>query len=324
MIETVAFVAIGRNEGPRLDACLQSLRRIGAGRIVYVDSGSTDDSRTIASAAGAEVVELNLDVPFTAARARNAGAAQLKATPPTFVQFIDGDCTLVDGWLASAVAFLTSRPDVAVVCGRRRERNPQASVYNRLCDIEWNTPTGEAAACGGDALIRFDAFQQIGGYRDSLIAGEEPELCVRLREKGWRIWRLDKEMTLHDAAMTRFGQWWRRSVRAGHAFAEVSSLHARSPKRIWTGLARRAVVWSMIAPVAMALATFVHPALLGVAAAYPAQVGRLAFRARKSLGSFALPWAFFTTVSKFAETQGVLQRALSRAAGRSTSLIEYK
>ena len=164
---------------------------------------------------GVAVIELDDTSPFTAARARNAGFTQLQEAQPQleFVQFIDGDCTLVGDWLETAEQFLVRHPDVAAVCGRRRERYPDRSIYNWLCDIEWNTPIGEAAACGGDVLLRVAAFRQVGGYRSALVAGEEPELCLRLREQGWKIWRLDAEMTVHDAAMTRFGQWWRRTAR---------------------------------------------------------------------------------------------------------------
>jgi len=102
-----------------------------------------------------------------------------------------------------------------VVCGCCRERFPDRSIFNMLCDIEWDTPVGEANACGGDAMMRADAFGQANGYRDDLIAGEEPEICVRLRAVGWKIWRLGEEMTLHDAVMTRFSQWWNRTKLSG-------------------------------------------------------------------------------------------------------------
>ncbi|MGB0440619.1 MAG: glycosyltransferase family 2 protein, partial [Paracoccaceae bacterium] len=207
----VGAVVIGRNEGQRLIDCLTSMRGQVA-RIVYVDSGSTDGSQDAATALGAEVVGLDTSVPFTAARARNAGLDHLAAQGrvPGLVQFVDGDCVLDPEWITRAGAFLQDHPEVAVVCGRRRERFPEATVFNRLIDAEWDTPIGEAKACGGDALMRFDALRDAGGYDPGLIAGEEPELCVRLRAAGWKVWRLEAEMTLHDAAISRVGQWWSR------------------------------------------------------------------------------------------------------------------
>jgi cellulose synthase/poly-beta-1,6-N-acetylglucosamine synthase-like glycosyltransferase len=322
---TAAVVAIGRNEGARLKACLESVVAAGVSSIVYVDSGSTDDSVGLAEGAGAHVVRLDMSAPFTAARARNAGLrALLNLTRPEFVQFIDGDCTLEREWLETALQFMRANPGVAVVCGRRRERFPDKSIYNRLCDIEWATPIGEALACGGDALVRTSAIEQVGAYRETLIAGEEPEFCLRLREKGWRIWRLDAEMTRHDAAIARFGQWWKRSRRAGHAFAEVSALHRGSQQAIWGRETLRAVAWSAILPAAIVGAVSVHPASFAITAVYPLQIARVALREQAKLGDHAFAFAVFSTLGKFAEATGVIGYWWSQLVRRPTRLVEYK
>lgn len=215
-------VIIGRNEAKRLPVCIASIQD-KVDMTIYVDSGSTDGSVTLARDMGCTIVELDHADGFTAARARNAGFARLMEIQPTtqLVQFIDGDCELADGWLNAAVPAISKTPGLGAVCGRRRERYPHASRYNRLCDIEWNTPVGETHSCGGDVLMRADAFAAVGGFKPSLIAGEEPELCYRLRRAGWTVHRIAAEMTLHDAAITRFGQWWQRNRRNGHAIAEA-------------------------------------------------------------------------------------------------------
>ncbi len=239
-IHGLGAVAIGRNEGERLRRCLVSLiERVE--HTVYVDSGSTDGSVELARSLGVAVVALDLSVPFTAARARNEGWTALRRVHPDleYVQFVDGDCEVVEGWLETAHATLAGRPQLGVVCGRRRERFPEASIYNRLADIEWDTPVGEADACGGDAMMRLAALVEVGGFDPTVIAGEEPELCVRLRRAGWRIERLGTEMTLHDAAMSHFSQWWRRALRAGHSFAEGAHRHGGAPERHWVRESRR-------------------------------------------------------------------------------------
>jgi glycosyltransferase involved in cell wall biosynthesis len=325
MATGIGVVVIGRNEGPRLERCLVSL--IGsAQKVVYVDSGSTDNSVPMARKLGVEVVELDMTIPFTAARARNEGFARVQQLLPTmrYVQFVDGDCEVVGTWLPQAQAFLDARPDVAVVCGRRRERFPQRSIYNFLCDREWDTPVGEAKACGGDALMRADAFAAASGYRADLIAGEEPELCVRLRASGWKVWRLGEEMTLHDAAMTRFKQWWQRSMRGGYAFAEGASLHGAAPEQHWLRESRRAWFWGLGIPLAAVVASL----LLGwfgllLLLIYPVQVMRLA---RRGDGSPRENWllAFFLVLGKFPEMVGQVKFLLSRIVGGKTALIEYK
>jgi glycosyltransferase involved in cell wall biosynthesis len=321
----VGIVVIGRNEGERLIGCLSSVKS-HAGCIVYVDSGSSDGSVGAAEQLGASVVKLDLTRPFTAARARNEGFAVLKALRPDirFVQFIDGDCILADGWLDKALFFVEQRPNAAIVCGRRREYQPSASIYNLLCDREWNTPIGQTLACGGDALVRVAAFEEVDGYRSQLIAGEEPELCVRLREKRWEIWRLDVEMTRHDAAMTKFGQWWVRTVRGGYAFAEVSRLHRASPFGIWKRQTGRAVFWGGLLPLIICLGTIVHPAAaLAGTLAYGLQICRIAF-AQRPISSQSWSYALFVTLGKFAEFQGIMKFYRYQWGRRAITLIEYK
>ncbi|MEL6952859.1 MAG: glycosyltransferase [Pseudomonadota bacterium] len=323
MTGRVGAVLIGRNEGARLVACLASVGA-QAGRLVYVDSGSIDASVTAAEQAGAAVVALDMAQPFTAARARNEGLARLLEDGALdYVQFIDGDCELRESWIQTARDFLDQTPDVAVVHGRRRERFPEASVYNQLCDWEWDRPVGEAKACGGDALMRVEALQEVGGYNPALIAGEEPEMCVRLRQAGWRIWSLPVEMTWHDAAITRFSQFWKRSQRAGHAYTEGAALHGAPPERHGVKGRNSALIWGVALPLALLLGALIfHPAILLGAAIYPAQILRLGLRG----GGDRKAWlqAVFMTVGKFAEARGALGYYLNRIQGRRGGLIEYK
>lgn len=313
---SIGAVVIGRNEGARLIACLDAMQGAVA-HVIYVDSGSTDGSVAAARARGAQVVELDMDKPFTAARARNAGWTVLP-DDVALVQFLDGDCVMQPRWIADAKTFLDNHADVAVVCGRRREMFPEASVYNRLIDEEWDTPVGQTLACGGDALIRRAALKAVGGYREELIAGEEPEMCVRLRAKGWKIWRLDAEMTRHDAQLTRFGQWWQRSKRAGHAFAEGAFLHGAPPERHWVREVRRSLIWGVVLPALIVLTAIVCGWIaMALLALYALQFVRLSVRD----GPLR---AFFSIMGKFAEGQGALSFWRKQLTGGRKTLIEYK
>jgi glycosyltransferase involved in cell wall biosynthesis len=312
-------VVIGRNEGERLARCLASV----ANRVlVYVDSGSTDGSVALARERASAVVELDPATPFSAARARNAGFKRLLELEPQldYVQFLDGDCELADGWLAKAERFLAENPRVAAVCGRLREKHPQRTVYNLLCDIEWDAPRGEARACGGIAMMRVDALAAARGYRADFVAGEEPELCARLRAAGWRIWRLDAEMAAHDAAIARFGQWWRRTLRGGYAYAHLAALHGAPPERLGVRESRSAWLWGCGLPLlAVGLTPWWGAWALGLLAAYPLQVLRLALHGARSPSE---NWrhAFFLVLGKFPEFAGQLKFRLEPQA----RLIEYK
>lgn len=327
-VSPVGLVVIGRNEGDRLRSCLTS----AVGQVafaVYVDSGSTDDSTAIAQALGVEVVNLDISIPFTAARARNAGFERLMQCRPSveYVQFIDGDCELVDGWLEQATHLLREHSDVAVVCGRRRERYPEQSIYNQLCDLEWDTPVGEAKACGGDFLIRTQAFRQVDGFTSGLIAGEEPELCVRLRQHQWKIWRVDAEMTLHDAQMTTITQWWRRFQRAGYAYAEGSWLHGKTPEKHWVKESRSIWLWGGIIPLGILLSLIPSHGLSLVALGlYPISIYKIYRYAQgKDWSTQArLLYAISCVFGKFPNLQGQVGFYWNLLTSQSGELIEYK
>jgi GT2 family glycosyltransferase len=295
--------------------------------VVYVDSGSTDGSLELAAQLGARVVALDLTQPFTAARARNAGAAfAAEGTHHVrYIQFVDGDCELVNGWLAHAREFLESHPDVVAVCGRRRERFPELSVYNRLCDLEWDTPIGQAQAFGGDVMIRAASFQKVGGYRSDLIAGEDPELAIRLRQVGGQVWRLNVDMTLHDAAMTRFSQWWRRSVRAGYAYALGASIHGASPERHWVRESRRSWIWGFFIPALGLIGVLMgyFYVALAVSFLFFLQWIRFFISGRGSR-SLRLASATFLILGKFAEFAGQTRYFWHRLVRQRSRLIEYK
>jgi GT2 family glycosyltransferase len=318
------IVAIGRNEGERLKRCLRSLP--ASSTVVYVDSGSTDGSEIWARDFGVDVVQLDLAIPFTAARARNAGFRRLLQLRPgiSYVQFIDGDCEMQIDWPKTAITFLQDHADVAAVFGRRRERHPDRSIYNQLCDWEWDGPPGETRACGGDVLMRTLALQPLGGYRASLIAGEEPELCIRLRAAGWRIWRLNTEMSVHDAAMTHIGQWWRRNIRSGYAFAEGAHLHGAPPERHWVRESRRAWIWGVALPiVCMSMGLIFTPWGWVSWSIYPLQMLRLTSRDGGSHRDRAIK-SFFQVLGRFPEAWGQIQFTRDRLLGRNVHLIEYK
>ena len=319
----VGMVVIGRNEGERLKTCLRSAPN--GIPIVYVDSGSNDGSVDFAESIGVSVVKLDVTKKFTAARARNAGWRRLLEEFPSlaYVQFSDGDCELHPNWIAEAKTFLDNNPSYAIACGRRRERYPEKSPYNWICDVEWNTPVGDARACGGDALIRTNALRRVDGFLDGLVAGEEPEMCIRMAEAGYCIRRLDLEMTLHDADIHQFGQWWKRSVRCGFAYANGAFLHGKKHQH-WVKEKVRALVWGALLPMLTVVAVLTigwYGLLLPLI--YMINFLRSVPKAPENVDKPFL-WAVFMLMSKFPESVGVMQFYWQKMRGTQAQIIEYK
>ena len=343
-MSAIGVVVIGRNEGDRLRRCLESLEAESY-PIVYVDSGSTDGSVSLAESHGVDVVELDPARPFSAGRARNEGFARCLQRHPEveFVMFVDGDCEVVAGWLTRARSELEARPELAVVCGRRRELNPARSVYNRLADLEWDTPIGLASACGGDALFRVSDFVAVEGFNPAIKAGEEPELCQRLRQQGRQIARVDAEMTRHDLNMTRFSEWWRRQLRVGYHGFDIESRFQPRPAEglapepsLFGASLRRAWIWGIGWPILVVAVAGIGWFAAGIVGMWcgialccgllVAQAVRLAWRIRRRVSHprEAVAHGLLMVAEKWANLAGQIQYLWDRQRGRGAKLIEYK
>ncbi len=323
----VGVVIIGRNEGDRLKRCVRSLARYECS-MVYVDSGSTDDSVSFVLGEGFDVVELDMTTPFSAARARNEGYRYLIQQYPCidFIQFVDGDCEVCAGWIFLARDHLLQNESVASVCGRRKERYPESSIYNQLCDIEWNTPVGIAQATGGDFLCRKQALVDVKGFDPQVIAGEEPEMCFRMRQQGWKIERLDADMTWHDAAMTSLSQMYKRYERSGHAYAQGFSMHGSSEERYYRADVQRIVLWACVIPVwILLIMCFLGGASVLLLLVYPLKIVHIFMREVKGREvRVALAYASSLVLGKFPQFVGMMSFYIKRFLGRQFQIIEYK
>jgi GT2 family glycosyltransferase len=326
----MAAVVIGRNEGERLEPSLRSVQNAGL-PLVYSDSGSTDGSSTIARQLGVPVVELDPSRPFSAARGRNEGLDEaLRRWPDLdYVLFLDGDCVLDPLFPSAAAMAFEQQPDCAIVTGHLAERHPEASIYNRLCAIEWRSPAGRIEnmnALGGIMTVRVSAFREVGGFNEQAIAGEEPDLGVRLGLAGYSIIKIDRAMATHDAQMLRFAQWWKRAVRSGHALAHRYARHGGTQFRDGRREIRSVLFWGFAVPLAVLLLFWPSR---GLSLLLLGGYGLLAWRVYRHYLRIGLPRSDaqlatrFILYSKFAESIGVFRYCLNRLRGRF-HIIEYK
>ncbi|CAM2010055.1 glycosyltransferase [Acanthopleuribacter pedis] len=321
----VSVVIIGRNEGERLTRCITSVKEMDFDpekyEIIYVDSGSTDGSQENAEKLGARVFELDTDKP-TAAKGRNKGCHEAKA-PLLF--FLDGDTIVDPGFLTKATTFLAEHEDVAAVSGFRKEIHPENSVYNKILDLEWLHHEGESQYCGGDTVMRRDALIEAGGYKEDLIAGEEPELCHRIRKNKWRIFTIAEPMTGHDLNIRQFSGYWRRNFRSGHACAEVAQLtdgetFGRESRYNWI----QSFVYT---GAGLTLIGFLHFwAIFPILAGYGLMVARNMFRNRWRKLPFgtALIYGMHAHLVWFPVVCGQIQFHWNRMRNRGGRIIEYK
>jgi cellulose synthase/poly-beta-1,6-N-acetylglucosamine synthase-like glycosyltransferase len=327
----LSVVVIGRNEGLRLARCLESIRDMrcpgGQVELIYVDSGSHDGSVQRAAGYGAKVIEL-CGGKLSAARARNAG---WQAASAPFVFFLDGD-TIVDRDFVERALPEFKNPRVMVVTGHRREIRPEASIYNRVLDLDWLSKPGFTEYCGGDAIMRRTALQQTGGFNASLIAGEEPDLCWRIRSNGGLILHIDAAMTGHDLVMVNWRQYCRRAIRTGHAYAEIAGLYERTADPLWSHASRHNAIHGsvyMLAPivaVSIAILDRSWASVLFLLFGAVALILRTALRARgrrTSLSTLIL-FAIHSHVQQVPILLGQVRQWLNSRQGQKSTLIEYK
>ena len=327
---TIGFVAIGRNEGDRLKVGLNAIKTLCPDSpVVYVDSGSTDGSVAFAKSLDIVVVELDLSVPFTAARARNAGFSVLVEANKnlTYVQFVDGDCELLPGWIKAATSALAQNEKNAIVSGRRLEKFPDASVYNTLMDIEWNTPIGETLAVLGDMCVKVSVFKEIGGFSEQIIAAEDDDICLRAKKAGYKIYRLDATMSSHDANIMHLSQWYRRSKRGGHGYANINHIHGHGPDKYFRRELMSVCVWGGCVPLAFLFFLWVKPIIsAALLFLYALFIVKTVFRRLKSGDSCKVAFAYGALIftGKIAELMGVIEYWKNRLLSRKHQLIEYK
>lgn len=330
-LEQIGFVAIGRNEGKRLESALNAIKAMCPNSpVVYVDSGSQDNSCAFARSLSIDVVELDMSIPFTAARGRNAGFTRLLQNSPDlkYVQFFDGDCTMVEGWVDAALSCLANESDVAIVSGRRSERYPEHSIYNTLMDIEWNTPVGEIKAVLGDMCVKVEDFKAVSGFSENIIAAEDDDFCIRIRSvTGKKVMRLDANMSLHDADITRLSQWYRRAIRGGYGYANIYQLYGRGPEKYFKKELRSAFIWGAAVPLSFLLFLVIAPVIaLFILAAYNLFIARTALR-QVNMGrrfKVAIVYAALIFTAKVPEFYGACKYWKNLFLSRNHQLIEYK
>jgi glycosyltransferase involved in cell wall biosynthesis len=321
-LTAIAAVVIGRNEGERLDLSLRSVRDARL-PMVYVDSGSTDGSPLLGERLGAHTVELSADRPFSAARARNEGLAEILRLWPDveFVMFLDGDSTLDPHFPSAAVSAFGRYPHCAVVTGHLSERHPEASVYNRLCSIEWRSPPGvitDGRGLGGIMAARIAAFRAVGGFDEQAIAGEEAEFAARLESAHWSVLKIDEPMAIHDAQMLHFSQWWRRTLRSGHAMANryfgTAGTNSEGRRHV-----KSALFWGFLLPLAALLLLISTRGISLLLLGGYAWLGRRTYRHYRASGldrSDAWLATRFIIYGRFPEFLGIMRYGVNRLRGR--------
>lgn len=314
-MDKIGIVVIGRNEARILENCLKAVIRENV-PVIYADSASEDNSVAIAHNCGVPVVKLDKQTPLSPARGRNEGYQYLLQHHPDieFIQFIDGDCVLIQGWLDIALQTMNNMPEVGILCGEVSEENPNGSIYKRLAALEWNQPAGEIKVCGGIFMTRKKALQDVNGFNTTIRAGEDDDICLRSHEQGWKIWRIKNPMAQHHIRIENFWDLWTRAKRSGYAFQGAAFLHRGLKEWHYVRDNLSNYLFGGLIPlIAIVGIPWTHGLSLFLLFAYPALWLRIYLRHRENLGNDdARLYASFCVFAKFPGFLGAIEFWFSR------------
>lgn len=334
-MERTGIVIIGRNEAHHLEWSLRSVLHEGL-PCVYADCLSRDASLPIARKLKIPVVMVSGEM-LTAAKARNTGFNCLTAQFPSleYIQFLDGDCQLKANWIATAVKILDENPRLAAISGILEERYPHAGLFHRLAAIEWHLAFQAPHRCGGVTLFRASALRDADGFNDVIRAGEEPELCHRLRQRGWEFKKVELPMATHDLGHASWRTWCRRQMRNGGGALQVYRLHAHEPQPLLRSYLFSIALWTLAGPLTALIATVAAGLAVGFAAGlivlmaaclgYVWQAWRIrAYVRRHGIGNSALVYSCMALAGKFPELLGVLFYTFEERFKGKPSLLSQK
>lgn len=140
--------------------------------LIVVDDGSRDHTPSVTAGlgSGAGILVLRHAEPRGPAAARNAGAALAHGE---LLLFEDDDCRGTPGRVEKLVEALASRPDAAYAFCHSRRVTSAGETVRKGTEGPWSIGTPAA-------LIRADAFREVGGFDEALPRLQDFDLWTRL------------------------------------------------------------------------------------------------------------------------------------------------
>jgi len=226
----VSVIIVSYQTADLIGPCLTSVlsQRDVTTEIFVVDNASTDGSATV-------VANRFPTVNITANEEnRGFGAANNQVLPQCrgrHILFLNPDTVLQEGCLAAAAAHMDGHPELGLAGLRilNPDGSDQESVSYRYLSERYTTGElaelpGEIAAVLGAAMIApRGAIEAVGGFDEEFfLYGEDEDLCLRLRRRGFRVGYIPAARVLHHHGQSERlsppADVWRRKIRAEWLF----------------------------------------------------------------------------------------------------------
>ena len=181
--------------------------------VIVSDGGSIDKTVEVARSAGARVVEFDKSRPHNAAIGRNDGA---RIAEGEFLCFIDADVRIPnpDAFFTRALSYFEDARIVGV-CGAQRAEPAVETWADRLSFgwlnfVTWlqNNILHIGVASGKILILRRSTFDELRGFRETLVAGEDLDVFKRVSKKGRTVF--DYSLMIYHGARRAHKIGWTR------------------------------------------------------------------------------------------------------------------
>jgi glycosyltransferase involved in cell wall biosynthesis len=184
--QIVSVIVPAKNASQTLDLCIASVQRqtYSPVELIVVDNGSIDATYQIAATAGARVATAGGKTPT----ARNVGATLARGY---YLLHLDADMELAHDSIEECVRVAASGSDAVILPETNVCRGFWMRSFSFLKEVVRGVPGFETPR-----FLTASLFRRLGGYDESLWAGEERDLGLRLIAAGASIGRI-RPVTRH-------------------------------------------------------------------------------------------------------------------------------
>jgi len=230
MTKDVSVIIVSYQTADLIGACLSSVisQKDCRQEIIVVDNASSDGSAVFIADnfPGVHLISNTKNLGFAAANNQALPHCQGR-----YLLFLNPDTILQDGCLAAAITFMNIHPELGLAGlqilnpdGSDQESISYHYLSQRYASGELAGLPGKIAAVMGAAMIApREVINTIGGFdADFFLYGEDEDLCLRLRRRGFLIGYIPGARVIHYHGQSERGattaEVWRKKIRAEYLF----------------------------------------------------------------------------------------------------------
>jgi len=299
---TVSFVIPCYNSAKTIDRCLQSICALDCPanasiEIVVIDNGSSDKTLDIVRQFTEQII---VDTTATIAKLRNLGSLHASGA---IIACVDSDCYLPIDWLHCALSHLED--EQTAVVGTKTYTLPEDATW---VERAWKRHLDRSSTVVETSwvpslsfAVKREAFEQVGGFDESLVACEDVALGHAIR-KHFRIVADPRLAPMHAKNPKTLVELYKKEIWRAHNSSSTSLMNLDKPKEVLSLLLPfYYLVFLVLFPLAavLSIVTTNYCFFLVVLLAIILPLAGISFDTCRRIGSFKIVFQLFAVYSAY-------------------------